>query len=260
MSRIKQKKQGVENSLVWTNQDNSIATITYNGSVFTFSAPTTFEGAQQLLPNGTAAAPSLAFANSTGLGIYRYGSNVMGFVTAGNARMYLTAGGVLEVGDIAIDSIEDSITGDRKSVTEATGAAVPLDATMSGKVFFINADSGATTYTLPAPVKGLHYKWIVTANNTDATIITTADHTDTTGDMLRGCLFQLAADNDATVLEAASDVNTLTLDDNLANCACGIGSWVEIICTEDPTWFVTGVINGTTGGTGTGAALFSDID
>ena len=255
MSRIKQKKLGNINKLVWTQQNNTTAEIAFDGTVFETDKPIR-------LPDGSAAAPSLSFDGSEYCGIYKSGSNVLGFATAGSERVTIDAQGDLKVGtNIVIgDGGTGAIVGDKKSVTEAAGAAVGLTAAMSGKVFFINSDSGATTYTLPAPAAGLHYKWIVTANMTDPIIIKTADTTDTTGDMLRGALYQLANDNDSTVVEASGDVNTLTLDDNAANGACGIGSWVEVICTEDPVWFVTGVINGTTGGTGTGAGLFSDAD
>ena len=146
----------------------------------------------------------------------------------------------------------------RDSVTEISTKI--LTAADSGKTFFVNSDSGAATYTLPAPQVGLKFKWIVTANCTTATVIKTADTTDTTGDMLRGGLLVCAAAAVNTFVEAASDVNTLTLDDDVTNGACGIGSWVEIICTEDPTWFVTGVINSTTDADGVGSAIFSDTD
>lgn len=261
MSRIKQKKLGNTNYLVWTHQDNTTASISFDGTDFHVSKPLTFADVVYL-PAGTAAAPSLAFTDTTVMGIYRSGSNVIGFSTAGSERVTIDGQGDLNVGTyISIgNGGTGQIVGDKKAVVEGTGAAVVLTAADSGKVFFINADSGATTYTLPAPVAGLHFKWIITANNDSATIIKTADTTDTTGDMLRGCLFLHSTDNDTTVVEAASDVNTLTLDDNLANSTCGIGSWVEVICTEDPTWFVTGMINGTTDTDGTGAALFSDTD
>jgi hypothetical protein len=97
MSRIKARKQGVNNSLVFTNQDNNTGSITFNGSVFTLSAPLTLSGAQNLLANGSAAAPSLAFSNSIGVGLYRSASNVLGFATAGSARLTLSASGVLEL-------------------------------------------------------------------------------------------------------------------------------------------------------------------
>ncbi len=184
MSRIKQKKQGTINKLVWTQQDNTTATLAYDGTYFDLDRPLK-------LTDGTAAAPSLVFDSSTTIGIYRSASNVLGFSTAGSERVTIDAQGDLNVGtNISIgDGGTGAIVGDKKSVTEGTGAAVALTAAMSGKVFFINSDSGATTYTLPAPAAGLHFKWIWTNNNTDATIIKTADTTDTTGDMLRGCLF-----------------------------------------------------------------------
>ena len=49
----------------------------------------TLTGALQLA-NGTAAAPSLAFANSTGTGIYRVGSNELGIATNGVLRLTAT--------------------------------------------------------------------------------------------------------------------------------------------------------------------------
>lgn len=44
MSRIRQKKQGVINSLVWTQQDNRVASIAYDGTDFDISAPVTIAG------------------------------------------------------------------------------------------------------------------------------------------------------------------------------------------------------------------------
>lgn len=44
MSRIKQRKQGAINSLVWTQQDNSEVTISYDGTDFDISAPVTING------------------------------------------------------------------------------------------------------------------------------------------------------------------------------------------------------------------------
>lgn len=255
MSRIKQKKLGSINYLEWKQQDNSTASISYNGSKFVLDKPLD-------LTAGTAANPSISGGGSTNSGIY-FGSGVIYFSTAGTERVTVDGQGDLNVGTyISIgNGGTGQIVGDKKAVVEGTGAAVVLTAADSGKVFFINSDSGATTYTLPAPVAGLHFKWIFTGNNDSATIIKTADTTDTTGDMFRGGLLLVSTDNDVTFVEAsATDCNTLTLDDNLANAACGYGSWVEVICTEDPTWFIHGVINGNTDTDGTGAAMFSDTD
>ena len=145
------------------------------------------------------------------------------------------------------------------AIAEVTTTVV-LTAADSGKVYFNNSDSGASTFTLPAPAPGLRFKWIWTANKTTATIIKTADVTDSTGDMLRGGLLVCAAAAVNTFVEASGDVNTMTFDDDVVNGAAGIGSWVEAICTEDPTWCVTGVINSTTDADGVGSAIFSDTD
>jgi hypothetical protein len=45
------------------------------------------------LPNGAASAPSLAFVNDLGLGLYRPGSNILGFSSGGVEKMRLTASG-----------------------------------------------------------------------------------------------------------------------------------------------------------------------
>jgi hypothetical protein len=256
MSRIKQKKQGVINSLVWTQQDNSTAYISYDGTNFEISKPLAFG-------DGSAAVPSITFSNTEVMGIYRSGSNVIGFSTAGSERVTIDAQGDINVGTyISIgNGGTGSIIGDKKAVVEGVGVAgVVLTAADSGKVFFVNADTVATAYTLPAPAAGLHFKWIVTANCDNATTITTADTADTSGDMFKGGLLVSAAAAVNTFVEAGSDVNRITLDDNVVNGACGTGSWLEVICTEDPTWFVTGVINSTTDADGVGSAIFSDVD
>ena len=135
-----------------------------------------------------------------------------------------------------------------------------LTAADSGKTFFVDAATTAANYTLPAPVAGLKYKFIWVANCNNAVTITTADTTDTTGDMLRGGLLVSAAAAVNTFVEAASDVNKATFDDNVENGAAGIGSWVEIICAEDAVWYITGVVNSTTDADGVGSAIFSDVD
>ena len=194
MSRIKQKKQGVINSLVWTQQDNSTATLSYDGTDFDFDAPVTVSGA------------------------------VRGY----------------------------------ESLTEA--ATVTLTAADSGKTFWINGSTSAADFTLPAPVIGLTYRWVWTANCNNAITITTADTTDTTGDMFLGGLLISAAAAVNTFVETAADKNKMTFDDNVENCAGGAGSWVEVICIADAVWFVRGIMNGTTDADGVGSAIFSDVD
>lgn len=142
------------------------------------------------------------------------------------------------------------------SVSEAV--TTTLTSADHNKVFFIDAATAAATYTLPAPVAGLTFKWIWVANCNNAITIKTADITDTTGDMLTGALTVWAstAATNLTVRENPANGNTLVLDDNAANSGAGIGSWVEITCAEDAIWYVTGIVNASS----TGSALFSNAD
>lgn len=146
----------------------------------------------------------------------------------------------------------------QKTLSEA--ATATLTAADNGKIFWVDGSTSAATFTLPAPEVGLHFKWIWTANCNNAVAIKTADTTDTSGDMLRGGLLVCSAAAVNTFVEAAGDVNTLTLDDNVANAGAGAGTWVEVMCTEDAVWFVTGVVNGNTDADGNGSALFTDTD
>ena len=68
MSRIKQRKQGVVNSLVWTNQNNSEATISYDGTDFDISAPVAIDGSlkfkRPVVTEDTAATYTITAAQS----------------------------------------------------------------------------------------------------------------------------------------------------------------------------------------------------
>lgn len=150
-----------------------------------------------------------------------------------------------------------TITGLKETVSAA--ASVTLTAADSGKIFFIG-DSAAVDYVLPDAAVGLRYKFIVIADEADATTITTSDITDTTGEGFDGGLLVCSAADVNTFVEAGADTNKITLDDDVADCGCGKGSWLEIIGVKANTWFVTGVINGNTDVNGTGAAIFSNVD
>lgn len=129
----------------------------------------------------------------------------------------------------------------------AEASTQTLRAEDSGKTFFIDAATGASTFTLPAPAAGLTFKFIWTGDNNNAIVIKTADLTDTTGDLFQGALLICSAAAVNTVEEANGTThNTITVDDNAANAAGGTGSFIELICTEDPYWYVRGVLNSTT--------------
>jgi hypothetical protein len=251
MSRIKQIKEGLINKLLWTSQSNIKAKLGFDGTVFETDKPLR-------LPDGSAATPSLSFNGSTSCGIYST-SNCVNIATAGCERVVVDGQGDLNVGSyISIgNSGTGQIVGFKKAVVE--GATTILTAAHSGSVFFINGDTAASDYTLPATVAGLNYKWVWTANCNNAITITTADTTDTTGDMFLGGLLISSAAAVNNFLESAADKNCITVDDNAANTAGGPGSWIEVICTEDGAWFVHGVINSTTDADSVGAH-FTDVD
>lgn len=146
------------------------------------------------------------------------------------------------------------------SVSEAI--TTTLTAAMSGKVFYINASTVGAIYTLPTPVAGLTYKWIWTADNDNQMKFITANLTDASGDMFSGGVLSCNAAAANTFVEAvpASNHNTLVIDNNDAGNYGGIGSWIEITCTEDPTWYITGVLNANGEAGGAGAGLFTNSD
>lgn len=163
---------------------------------------------------------------------------------------------------MTLSALEEAVDGEGtaiRHIATAEAATATLDASDSGKTFWIDGSTSAATFTLPAPAAGLNFKWIWTANCNNAIVIQTADITDTSGDMLRGGLLICAAAALNTFLEASGDVNTITVDDNAANLAGGVGSWIEIICTEDAVWFVRGILNSTTDNDSTGSQ-FTDAD
>lgn len=161
---------------------------------------------------------------------------------------------------VTVDGVlikDNTLTAVKESITAAT--SVTLTAADSGKIFYIG-DSGAVDYILPTCAAGLKFKFVVIADETDATTITTSDTTDTTGEGFDGGLLVCAAAAVNTFVESGADTCKITLDDNVVNGACGKGSWLEIIGIKAKTWFVTGVINSTTDADGVGSAIFSDVD
>lgn len=249
---ISGKREGLNRSLVFQTLDRAEGKIVFDGSYLTSNVPVH-------VPNGTASEPALRGA-ATNSGIY-FGSGVVYFSTAGSERASVDGQGDLNVGSyISIgNGGTGQVVGYKRAIAEGTGAAVVLTAADSGKVFFINGDTGATDYTLPATVAGLTFKWVWTANCNNAITITTADKTDTTGDMFLGGLLISSAAAVNNFLESAADNNTITVDDNAANTAGGPGTWIEVICTEDAAWFVHGVVNSTSDNDSTGSH-FSDAD
>lgn len=63
-----------------------------------------------LLTDGTASAPSLGFQNSTGAGLFRGGTNIIGFTTAGSQKMTLDTAALTMTGSTQFIGINGSAT------------------------------------------------------------------------------------------------------------------------------------------------------
>ena len=163
MSRIKSRRLGEDLSMVFTQQNNVEGTINFSGTSFEFDKPIVVAGTitntgVSYLPNGTETAPSLAFTNSTGVGLYRSASNVLGFATAGSERLTLDAAGVLEINTPGYikSSVANAIfpvylCAAEQFIAAATGGAISI----ATHCTTISTDAGGDAFTLaPGQVIG----------------------------------------------------------------------------------------------------------
>ena len=156
--------------------------------------------------------------------------------------------------------------GARKNILELTSDKT-LSATDTGKTILLNSTS-ALAVTLPDPASspvGTFYRFIVIAANNNAYTITTADLTDSSGDMFVGSLVYgetLATgagngtDNVSVIVPGAND-NRITLDANLDHSGGNIGTWIECVRISASQWLVCGTVI-TADADGNGSAIFSN--
>lgn len=116
------------------------------------------------------------------------------------------------------------------SATESLTAAATLDATDSGKIFFLNLAGGFTT-TLPAPEAGLALKFIVATAPTTAYIISA-------GSALIHGLGSSAEDATGAV-DNTSGVAVATI--NLVAAKAQIGDCVDLI-SDGSKWFANATV------------------
>ena len=158
--------------------------------------------------------------------------------------------------DNAIDQLAPS------GVRCKQAASKTLVAADSGTIFVCGGGSAAD-FVLPAASQeniGVNFKFVWTAAETDAITITTADTTDSTGDMFVGGILSCNAAAVNTIAQFAADHCKLTFDDNVANTGGGPGTWVEIVCVSQSNWFVSGILEGDSDADGVGSAIASDVD
>jgi hypothetical protein len=110
-------------------------------------------GATGLFGNGTVAAPSISFLNSTGMGFYRISNNVLGVATAGANAMTVDASQNVGIG--VTPTVKLDVNGTGKYAGALTISAGGLTVTAGGATITgTTAITGATTITGNAQVTG----------------------------------------------------------------------------------------------------------
>ena len=162
----------------------------------------------------------------------------------------------------------------RKNVHNLSADYTAL-ASDSGKVFVLNASSGAYTITLPTDysasntsgaLTGWNCRFIVGTENDDPVTIFTGDNADSGGDDFVGGLTLVAAQVSSTsngangrfIVPAGDDCN-IVIDHNAANTGGGKGSYIDVIKLASDEWMVSGIIY-TDDAEADGTALFTDTD
>lgn len=140
-------------------------------------------------------------------------------------------------GNITIPGTVTYTTGNKPNVISGSGATVTLTAAQSGSVVLFDRAAG-TVFTLPAPVVGLVYTFLVSAtvtSNSDK-IITDAGTTFIAGSALLG------SDNLASKSFIGNGTTHLAITQAAAssNATGGIiGSYLQIRCVTSTLWIAT---------------------
>lgn len=162
--------------------------------------------------------------------------------------------------DIAVQNL--TVIGGGLSTKKNVNAAVLApNVGDSGKIFL--CDNTARAIVLPlcsVNDVGTNFKFIFTANVDNEHTITTGDTTNTTGDVFIGGLLVSSAAAVNTYIECGTDISRITLDDNVNDRACGVGSYVQCTMISATQWFLEGIINGGTDPDGTGSAVLSNVN
>lgn len=136
------------------------------GGAWNCTTGATSSGATYLAADGTAAAPSYSFA-STGNsdnGMYLFGANALGFVTAGTDRWVINASGALVA---ATDG----------GVDIGNGAADPRDLSLRRNLILRGSTSGKITFAAAATTTDYTYTWPNAAPASPSTMFPRGDGT-----------------------------------------------------------------------------------
>jgi len=137
----------VSGSPAWAAAPSGTSKWTVDGTTLYPTAGETLK-----IVNGSATAPSYAFVNSTQMGMYRAGANILGFSTDGVERGRVTADGRWQLGGTATTNdqlfVQNAITSDPAATTAAIRAnvtAASIALTGSVNAFVANVNLSGTT-------------------------------------------------------------------------------------------------------------------
>lgn len=142
-----------------------------------------------------------------------------------------------------------TITGKTTPVTASGGTTRTLTAANSGSTNLFDSAAGIT-YTLPAPVVGLNYKFIWTVLQTSSAHVVVTDAGTTFLQGAVGIFSGEVVTPSSTLgpfMAAGNGSSHVKITTNGTTTGGGIGSWLEFVCVSVTLWNVTGVIKSPSG-------------
>lgn len=139
--------------------------------------------------------------------------------------------------------------GGRVQTVLASSGNTTITAATSGSTRLFDSAAGIT-YTLPAPVVGLTYRfvWTVSQSSSNHIVVTDAGTTFIGG----GCSMFSGTDvtPSATLgpkFFAANGTSHIKFSSNATTTGTALGSWLEFVCYDATHWFAYGVIDSPSG-------------
>lgn len=146
----------------------------------------------------------------------------------------------LRVDTNASSTVTTSIATQPGTIVSGSGATVSLTSAESGKTILMDRAAGIV-FTLPSPVIGLKYKFVVT---TAVTSNLYSIDTDGASTFLVGNVNTIIDDSGTSEGSAADGAAHVSLDMNGTTKGGLVGSWVEVECISSTQWAVSGTLVG----------------
>lgn len=141
--------------------------------------------------------------------------------------------------------VTPSITGNARAVITGSGATITLTAAQSGALFVFDRAAGIVV-TLPAPVVGLSFEFVVATTITGgaAEIDTDAGTTFMVGSVIVAVADTTPSATAGPKLEAANGTSTVKIASNGTTTGGIKGQWLRLVCISTTVWHVSGVVYG----------------